>query len=421
MFFVLGLLVIVALFKLGGGQRTVLVLAGGGAKGAWTVGVLKGLCKKDAYKDTWDTLSGTSIGAMNAGMLAQFPREQQCSHAVPELEKYWDSIQSVGDVWKRTDIPGRWDGFGDPYPCLHASNLFSAGYGFYNYGGICDPSPGSERYKKFVDAAKIRNSGMRLLVTASSLRTGKPTVFTQSSEQIVDGCIASGSIAPIVYPKRIGQDLYVDGAVFHNAPLLAALDITVKRAIVVLLGPLADASTPVELFVNDSNTRPTISGTEVVQFYLEAIFATITERKELRDACTFFPNTIIEAVIPKESFGSLVDFSPEAIASLKRSGIDFIDQGLGPVDACSFLGVSKRHRMMRYLLGFDPIESWLPNGKPASAFIGNFGNSASYASHGSSILTMALVSVISFIAGRATVTRHGNSRYKSIGQVRSSQ
>jgi len=104
--------------------------------------------------------------------------------------------------------------------------------------------------------------------------------------------------------------LYVDGAVFHNAPLLAALDITVKRAIVVLLGPLADASTPVELFVNDSNTRPTISGTEVVQFYLEAIFATITERKELRDACTFFPNTIIEAVIPKESFGSLVDFSP---------------------------------------------------------------------------------------------------------------
>jgi len=105
MFFVLGLLVIVALFKLGGGQRTVLVLAGGGAKGAWTVGVLKGLCKKDAYKDTWDTLSGTSIGAMNAGMLAQFPREQQCSHAVPELEKYWDSIQSVGDVWKRTDIP----------------------------------------------------------------------------------------------------------------------------------------------------------------------------------------------------------------------------------------------------------------------------------------------------------------------------
>ena len=50
--------------------KTVLVLAGGGGKGAWAAGVLQGLCEKEEYRNSWESISGTSIGALNAGASA---------------------------------------------------------------------------------------------------------------------------------------------------------------------------------------------------------------------------------------------------------------------------------------------------------------------------------------------------------------
>lgn len=333
--------------------RTVLVLAGGGAKGAWAVGVLRGICEQQG--PTWQVLSGTSIGALSAGILAQFPQKSQCTEGLVALENYWRGIHSVNDVWQATQSLKR---FGNPGPaeCLNPRNLLAGVNGFLKYGGLCDPSPGARRYQKAVSAAKIRQSGMALKVTAASLATGQPKVFTERSPNIVDGCMASGSIAPIVYPKEINGDLYVDGGIFHNTPLLDALDGGVRRAIVIMLSPLEEPPTwsPEPQNGTSTDDKKSITGFEVLEWYFRAIYSTITDRRELAMACEFFPHVRIEAAIPKEAVGSLVDFTPEAIRKMRRAGLNFVREH-GLVDACSLVGVSRRHRLMRHWLGFDPF------------------------------------------------------------------
>ena len=77
-----------------------LVLQGGGALGAYEVGVLNILCKKLAEMDKekgivnsplFDIVAGTSIGAMNAAVLVSnvVKKDKTWSEAVGELERFW--------------------------------------------------------------------------------------------------------------------------------------------------------------------------------------------------------------------------------------------------------------------------------------------------------------------------------------------
>jgi len=296
-------------------------------------------------------LSGTSIGALNAGILAQFPRDKQCTLGVAALERYWGSIRSSDDVWKTTQVPGRWDKFGTK-TCLDPKNALAAVYGFINHGGFCDPTSGTENYYRAVNIDRIRTSGMSLQVTAASLTTGQPKVFTETSPNIIDGCMASGSIAPIVYPKRIGNDIFVDGGIFHNTPLLGSLDSTVTRAIVIELSPL-DMLPAME--ANSTDAAP-ITGFKILEYYLQALYVSIADRRELRDACEYFPHVQIEVAVPDSPVGSIVGFDPEAIEKLRNDGQQYVKQGLGPVYVCELLGVSKRHRLMKRIFGADPFD-----------------------------------------------------------------
>eukprot|EP00929_Paragymnodinium_shiwhaense_P092801 TRINITY_DN52794_c0_g1_i1.p1 TRINITY_DN52794_c0_g1~~TRINITY_DN52794_c0_g1_i1.p1 ORF type:complete len:450 (-),score=95.20 TRINITY_DN52794_c0_g1_i1:75-1424(-) len=392
--------------------KTVLVLAGGGAKGAWAVGALKGICEKSELRNSWYLISGTSIGALNAGLLAQFPPDRQCTDGISAMEGYWRNVKSANDVWKTTPVPGRWDGFGATKPCLDPSNILAAGYGFYSHGGFCDPAPGTENYYRAVNASNIRRSGTKLKVTAASLLTGEPKVFTQDSPEIVDGCMASGSIAPVVYPKHIGDDIYVDGGIYHNTPLLGTLDNSVKRAIVVELSPL-DALPKVAARQGKAGSGGTdaagkkngVSGFEVLDYYLQALYIAVADRREIRDACEFYPHVEILAVVPSEPVGSLLDFYPEAIDKMMADGLRFVRDGHGPVDVCAVLGLSPTHRMMLRVFGRDPLPAWLsgltPGAASSTAFAGGIGSGRADAS-GFSTLAVLAISLVAFFLGRGS-------------------
>ena len=77
-----------------------LVLQGGGALGAYEVGVIKGLCKKlqeiDKKKGVdrkclFDIVAGTSIGAMNAAVFVSnvVKKDKSWSESAIELERFW--------------------------------------------------------------------------------------------------------------------------------------------------------------------------------------------------------------------------------------------------------------------------------------------------------------------------------------------
>ena len=90
---------------------------GGGALGAYEVGVLKGLCKtlieKDMKKGTnnrplFDIIAGTSIGAMNAAVLVSnvVIKNKSWEDAITELEKFWtDGIALKEGLVPGDDIP----------------------------------------------------------------------------------------------------------------------------------------------------------------------------------------------------------------------------------------------------------------------------------------------------------------------------
>ncbi|GFO57421.1 hypothetical protein GMSM_44280 [Geomonas sp. Red276] len=66
--------------------RVALVLMGGGAKGAYEVGVWKALW--DLGIRRFCTIAGTSVGALNAALVAQ--------HDPKKVEEIWTSIMTTG-------------------------------------------------------------------------------------------------------------------------------------------------------------------------------------------------------------------------------------------------------------------------------------------------------------------------------------
>ncbi len=75
-------------------SKTGLVLSGGGARGAYEVGVLKYVYEHLGDLARFDIISGSSVGAINAGFVAAVADAPQTR--IGELEKLWESLR----VWE---------------------------------------------------------------------------------------------------------------------------------------------------------------------------------------------------------------------------------------------------------------------------------------------------------------------------------
>lgn len=73
-----------------------LVLSGGGAKGAFQVGVLEYLHEKG--KLDFDIVCGVSVGALNATMVAQGEFDR--------LKELWEGIKESPDIYKKNSWLG---------------------------------------------------------------------------------------------------------------------------------------------------------------------------------------------------------------------------------------------------------------------------------------------------------------------------
>ena len=78
---------------------TAVMLPGGGARGAYQVGVLKGIMSLMPDGFHFPIINGTSAGAINAVVLASHAKNQV--HGVKRLEHFWSTIHCA-DVY-RTD------------------------------------------------------------------------------------------------------------------------------------------------------------------------------------------------------------------------------------------------------------------------------------------------------------------------------
>jgi len=267
----------------------VLVLSGGGGRGAFHAGVYKYLCQAqkvgidDEHQGAWkpDIVVGTSIGAVNGAAIAQgisaesleqfwlslreydvqglppnmnpfartlmnwmlkrsigvkLPQVQKGVSMSPTAEESWPPIPGVPS-WVADRLIGRW------------SNLLDTG-----------PLYQTLKHRLGLDESKLNASQTTLLINATNIRTGEGVIFCNHELRqretgflrpdmrhgiTLKRVLASCSI-PLVYPwtKDDDGELYWDGALVANTPLGAAFDAVRDRPIdepmevvVVLLNP----------------------------------------------------------------------------------------------------------------------------------------------------------------------------------------
>ena len=214
------------------GRRLSLALQGGGAHGAFTWGVLDRLL--EAGRPDLDTVSGSSAGAVNAVTLAAGWLEGGAEGARERLAQLW---QAVSERARPLPLaPGAVRAFAIEL----AAHLFSPHD--LNPLGI---DPLRDIVEGLVDFERLRGQrGLRLLVAATSVRTGTARIF-ETREMTVDVVLASAALPQLHEPVLIDGEAYWDGGLSSNPPLVElALRSRTPRILLVRLTPWETDAVP---------------------------------------------------------------------------------------------------------------------------------------------------------------------------------
>lgn len=198
-----------------------MVLSGGGAKGAYQAGLLRGLSERGLLTHL-DVLSGSSVGALNALFLAERLYEKKTLYqAAGELVEMWQGLKQSDvmnlDLWGLIK-----------HVIFKANSVFSA-------------KPIRElleRYKVPQDRTigDYRSAGLDLLITGTNLNTGQGEIFPP--EQNAISAVLASAAYPAAFPSQnIGKYWYTDGGVLSNTPLKPVIRAGATQIWVIYLSP----------------------------------------------------------------------------------------------------------------------------------------------------------------------------------------
>jgi NTE family protein len=208
--------------------QIVLVLQGGGALGAYQAGVYQALHESGIEPD-W--VIGTSIGAINAGLIAGNPPETR--------------LQRLSEFWLRVTYTPIAQLFGAaPFVGPLAANALTISAGvrgffepnFFAFAGMNVPlgaenagyystRPLEATLSELTDE-KLLNAGRpRLTVGAADISTAEMHYFDSRDMPLtVKHIMASGALPPAFPAVRIGGDLHWDGGILSNTPIEAIFE-----------------------------------------------------------------------------------------------------------------------------------------------------------------------------------------------------
>jgi NTE family protein len=208
--------------------QVVLVLQGGGALGAYQVGVYEALHEAGIEPD-W--VIGTSIGAINAALIAGNGRE----HRIAQLNDFWGRVVQGSEH----DLLRFWTGLSNiianlmtvsrGIPAFFAPNpaaWFNSHAPFGIEGAAYyTTAPLRETLAELIDLEHCDEHKIRLTVGAVNARNGEMRYFDSRNETLgVDHVLASGALPPAFPAVRIDGDPYWDGGIYSNTPIEAVLD-----------------------------------------------------------------------------------------------------------------------------------------------------------------------------------------------------
>jgi NTE family protein len=201
------------------------VLSGGGAKGAFQVGVLDELITNRRVRI--DIFCGVSTGAIQALAGAM--------DDMPGLLNEWLSIRGNSDIYKKRT-------FGVVEGILGADSLY-------------DAKPVKAKIRAYANPAKLRATAKKLRVGTVSLGTGQYVDVDENSPDIGDWVYASCAQPPFFQPLKSKDangvtQQWVDGGVRNVTPLSSAMALGPRAVLVVLASPPSPVQAPGKTYDN---------------------------------------------------------------------------------------------------------------------------------------------------------------------------
>ena len=276
-------------------MKRALILSGGGARGAFQVGVWKYLRE---INWTPDLICGTSIGAINAAAIGS---------GMP--------VERLADLWRthnRSEI----------YRLKILHFLKSALRG-KPLKSLLDGAPLRSMLTRNLNMEALRQSPIEIIISAVHLATGRLHLYNQAVIEI-DHLMASSAM-PILFPwQPIRGELHWDGGVMANSPLFIALERKVEEIIVVLLSPVGHRPLPPPASLRE--------GLELVfEHFLIGSYQTAMPLFNGQEAAAFSPQPRISVVAPSQMLGftSLLNFSTRQVNRLINAGYHNARRQLG--------------------------------------------------------------------------------------------
>ncbi|MCC6767173.1 MAG: patatin-like phospholipase family protein [Deltaproteobacteria bacterium] len=250
--------------------RIALILAGGGARGAYEAGVLafliEDLPKRLGFLPTFDIVSGASVGSIHAAYWMATLQEEVAARAA-RLASTWESMSlervyrlSLGDLLR---IPTRLVSF--PFTTGAAGGRSSVPMPS-RIPGLLDTSALEEMVRQQIPWRQLRGNlrarGGVLCVSCTEIASGRAVVFVDGARVslkpweydpyvvarasgIGPAHILASAAIPLFFPAvRIGRHFYCDGGLRLNTPLSPALRLGADRLLLVALRHPPDPDPP---------------------------------------------------------------------------------------------------------------------------------------------------------------------------------
>ena len=310
--------------------RLALVLSGGGAKGAFQVGVLDALINDRGVRP--DIAVGTSTGAIQALGVAQ--------NDVAGLKQVWLGLKCDGDIYRPR---------GGPLVAALTSKK-----------GLYNTAPLRALLKNFAKPDQLAASAVALHLGVVSLKTGQfRTIDRRSAANIHDWVYASCAM-PVFFDPLEDQsgEQWVDGGVTDVTPLGAALELKPTGVLVIRAGPGAKAAgtkyydglLPIGLrsvdLLQAEVSRNDLANTALINdmlaargAMLPALLAKGLSAGEADEVLSSLDDKIkkynfarIGVIEPDRNFSDTLEFDPAKIRQAIEAGRDAVDAHWGMIE-----------------------------------------------------------------------------------------
>lgn len=241
--------------------RHALILSGGGANGAYEIGVMEALLTGRWQRGRRDPVSpsiftGTSVGSFSAAAMVSLS-SWGWPAAIRQLREVWlervaQTDERANGVFRlrRASLPDEVGAFAASWLQRAADLAFSSEspgrrlLRSFDFSNLISVAPLKSLIDDTIDERRLLHTDSKLRIVASNVETGDPEVFynalgqretDQRSEHDYNlrpltasnakSAILASTAIPVLFPRvKIDDGFFVDGGVVMNTPLIPAME-----------------------------------------------------------------------------------------------------------------------------------------------------------------------------------------------------